>query len=390
MRSRNRIEMSKGAPQRPEPPPQAPKDTLPMHASARMATRAAFALLLLAVAILTARHFLAALGWAVVLAITIWPLYARFTARASADDPPVLAPLLFTIATGIILFIPLALAAQQLGSESERIMQFVGQLRENGIPTPGWLGQLPIAGEQAANWWRLNLADPAAASSWLQGVNQHEISAWVKAFGGQLLDRVFLFFISLIALFVLLRNGAWLAARALDTADRLLGDPGERLASKMVDAIRGTVLGTVVVAVAEGLLIGIAYFLAGVPNALLFMFLTMAFAMLPLGAWIAFTAASLLLVAQGGSPLAGVFVFGFGAIVMLIGDHFVWPNLVGGTARLPFLFALIGIFGGLEVFGLIGLFLGPVIMAALITIWREWVVGASAVHGPVPRAKKPR
>jgi predicted PurR-regulated permease PerM len=355
-----------------------------------MATRATFALLLLAIAILTARHFLAALGWAVVLAITIWPLYARFTPRASADDPPVLAPLLFTIATGILLFIPLALAAQQLGSESERIMQFVAHLRENGIPTPGWLAYLPLAGEQAANWWRLNLADPAAASSWLQGVNQDEISAWVKAFGGQLLDRMFLFFISLIALFVLLRNGAWLAARALDTADRLLGDPGERLASKMVDAVRDTVLGTVVVAVAEGLLIGIAYFLAGVPNALLFMVLTMAFAMLPLGAWIAFTAASLLLVAQGGSPLAGLFVFGFGAIVMLIGDHFVWPNLVAGTARLPFLFALIGIFGGLEVFGLIGLFLGPVIMAALITVWREWVVGVSAVRAPVPPAQKPR
>ena len=58
---------------------------------------------------------------------------------------------------------------------------------------------------------------------------------------------------------------------------------------------------------------------------------------------------------------------------MVIGDNFVQPGLIGGAARLPFLWALIGIVGGLETFGLVGLFLGPVIMAALLTIWREWV-----------------
>jgi predicted PurR-regulated permease PerM len=67
-----------------------------------------------------------------------------------------------------------------------------------------------------------------------------------------------------------------------------------------------------------------------------------------------------------------------GSAVMLIGDHFFWPRLVGGAARLPFLFAFIGIFGGLATFGLFGLFLGPVIMAALLTVWREWVLSADA------------
>jgi hypothetical protein len=59
---------------------------------------------------------------------------------------------------------------------------------------------------------------------------------------------------------------------------------------------------------------------------------------------------------------------------MLAGDHFVWPTLVGGVARLPFLFAFVGIFGGIATFGLVGLFVGPVIMAALLTVWREWIV----------------
>jgi predicted PurR-regulated permease PerM len=142
----------------------------------------------------------------------------------------------------------------------------------------------------------------------------------------------------------------------------------------MVEAIRGTVIGTMSVAGIEGALIGVAYFVTGVPNAILFTLLTMAFAMLPFGAWAIFSIASLLIVLQGGDVMAAAGVFGFGAFVMLIGDTFVWPSLVGSAARLPFLLALIGIFGGLQVFGLIGLFLGPVLMAALLTVWREWLI----------------
>jgi predicted PurR-regulated permease PerM len=175
-----------------------------------------------------------------------------------------------------------------------------------------------------------------------------------------------------MALFLVFREGEWLADRLLDTVDRLLGDPGERLASMIADAIRGTVNGIVAVALAEAAIIGIGFVLAGVPHPLLFAVLTMAFAMLPFGAWAAFTAAALVLLFHGGSLLAAAVVFGFGATVMLIGDNFVQPALVGGRARLPFLLALIGIFGGLRTFGLIGLFLGPVIMTALLTVLREW------------------
>jgi predicted PurR-regulated permease PerM len=183
-----------------------------------------------------------------------------------------------------------------------------------------------------------------------------------------------MFFVALIALFIMLRNGRSIASSFLTTADRLFGDPGEGLVEKMVGAVRGTVNGTIVVAVAEGLLIGVAYVAAGVPNPVLFTVLTIAFAMLPFGAWAAFTAAALTLVVGGGSGLAAACVFAWGAVVMLTGDHFVWPTLVGGAARLPFLFAFVGIFGGLATFGLLGLFVGPVIMAALLTVWREWVI----------------
>jgi predicted PurR-regulated permease PerM len=214
----------------------------------------------------------------------------------------------------------------------------------------------------------------SAAASWFRSINADKAVEWTGALGSQLLHRGFMFFLSLIALFGFLRHGTWISDRLLDTADRILGDPGERLASKLVGAVRGTVNGTVLVAFAEGLLIGVAYWLAGVPSPVLFTLLTIAFAMVPFGAWAAFSVASVVLLISDGNLWSALGVFGWGAAVMLAGDHFVWPILVGNAARLPFLVALIGIFGGLQVFGLIGLFIGPVIMAALLTIWREWLV----------------
>ena len=81
-------------------------------------------------------------------------------------------------------------------------------------------------------------------------------------------------------------------------------------------------IAAVIVALAEGLLIGAAYVIAGVPNAILFTILTIAFAMLPFGAWAAFSAAAATLVVSGGSPGAAILVFAWGAIVMLAGYHF--------------------------------------------------------------------
>jgi predicted PurR-regulated permease PerM len=275
---------------------------------------------------------------------------------------------------GIVLFIPVALALHQFAQESQALLQSLSHFRQNGIPVPEWLSKLP-GGEHGARWWTANLGDPNGAVEWLGGKTNRETDiAWTRSLGAQLAHRVFLFFVALVGVFVLLRDGAWIGNRVLESADRLLGDPGERLASKMVDTVRGIVSGTVVVAVSEGLFIGLAYVFAGVPNPLLFSLLTMAFAMVPLGAWVVFSGAALLLLLQGGSVFGAAGVFGFGALVMLVGDFLVWPALVGNQARLPFLLALIGIFGGVQAFGLVGLFLGPIVLAALWTVWREWVV----------------
>jgi predicted PurR-regulated permease PerM len=366
-----------------EPPPPAPADAreaLPLDRHARRIARTALALGLGVLGLWVAADFLAPLGWAAILAITLWPLYARFVATGE-HAMPLFAPLIFTVLTGLIVFVPVALVAQQLARQGQAFVTWVNQARESGIPVPAWLAQVPVAADSAQQLWAQNLSDPKAAGAWFQSVNVDKATEWTSALGGQLLHRSLMFLVCLVALFVFLRHGRWLSARLLDTADRVFGDPGEHLASKMVEAVRGTFLGTVVVAVVEGLLIGGAYVLAGVPSAALFTLLTVAFAMVPFGAWAAFSAAALAVLFSDGSLWAALAVFGWGAVVMLIGDHFGWPALVGKSARLPFLLALVGVFGGLQAFGLIGLFLGPVIMAALMTVWREWLVQSEDARG---------
>ena len=77
--------------------------------------------------------------------------------------------------------------------------------------------------------------------------------------------------------------------------------------------------------------------------------------------------------ARSARPNAAALLFGFAAVVMSIGDNVVQPRVIGGAVELPFLLAIVGTFGGLESFGLVGLFVGPVIMVALLLIWHQWM-----------------
>ena len=346
---------------------------LPIGSRVHVVMRAVFVTMSTLLALWVASDFLPALTWAALIAITAWPLYIRFATHVFGGRSHTLAPLLFTLLTGLVLVVPIILIVHQIAQGSDAFVRWVRQLQEGGIPVPASLVQLPIVGEYLDRWWQSNLSHPAVIFEWLRGVNMGAITVWTGALGGALLHRLFLFVIMLVALFVALRDGARLADGILAAVDLLLGHPGERLAGKLADAVRATVNGTVVVAVGEGALIGVAYLLVGLAHTLFFTLLTIALAMVPFGVWAAVSSASLALYLQGGGPLLAAGLFGFGATVTLIADNIFQPVLIAGATRLPFLLILIGILGGVQTFGLLGLFLGPVIMATVLEVWREWV-----------------
>jgi hypothetical protein len=166
----------------------------------------------------------------------------------------------------------------------------LNQLQQSGIPVPGWIARAPVAGEYLEAWWRSSPATQVQVE-WLRGVNAEHITAWTSTLGRRAAASAVSFVATLIALFLVLRDGRMPADHALTVAG---SSPGERLARKIADAIRATVNGTV----ATG------------------------------GAW---------LMAAG---LAGV-----GTAVLL--ENVILPALNGEAARIPFVLVLVGIIGGI-------------------------------------------
>jgi predicted PurR-regulated permease PerM len=324
---------------------------------------------LLALGAFILHEFLPALVWAGIFAIATWPLYRRFL-RWAPGARSVLAPLLFTFVIGLVFVTPLAVATIEAGREARGVITWVATAQKDGLPLPDWVNGLPYVGGQAAAWWRENLSDPDAATELFGRVNRGVIGDWTRALGFRLLHGMTIFVFTLLSLFFIYRSGEAMSHRLLLLGDRLLGHRAERMALTAIAAVHGTVNGLVLVGLGEGILLGLAYVIAGLPHPALAGALTGILGIIPFGAPLVFGIAALvLLVSHGVAPAIAVGVFGM--VVVFVADHFIRPVLIGGAVRLPFLWVLLGILGGLETLGLIGLFVGPAVMAVLVSLWRE-------------------
>ena len=325
--------------------------------------------LIFALAAFLAKAFLAPIAWAGVLTLALWPLYRRAVAAMPGREALVATG--FALATALLVMIPIAIVAGAAVQESQEATRWVVGIQRTGIAAPGWLDGVPLVGPRLLTFWQQHVGSPQATSQLLGGLNAGAVFGYTRTAAGQLANGLMLFLVTLLVLVAMLARGRQLAAELGRASYRLLGGFGQRFIEGLAVAVRGTVIGTVLVAVGEGTLIGVGYWLAGVPRPLLFAVLTIFIATLPFGAWFAFTIATLILVVQG-HLLAAALLFGFSIAVMLVGDNLVQPALIGSSVKLPFVMALLGVFGGLETFGLVGLFIGPAIMSAVLLAWRQW------------------
>lgn len=372
-------------------PPEETRDiALAPPASAQLVSRIALGTGLGVLGLWILHRFLPALAWATLLAIALWPLYRRAQHALPPRRHRVLLPLTATLLVGLVLIVPLVYAAVEVAHESGSLIRYIGEVRHSGLPTPPWLPRFP-GGRAVAEWWQEHLSDPQTMQEVLGRLYTRIPTASAREIGGEIVHRLIIFGFTLLTLFFLFRDGPALAAQLLQLSHRVLGPSGERVARHMVAAVHGTVTGFVMVGLAEGVVIGFAYALAGLPHPVSFAAFTGILAVIPFGAPVVFWAAGLYLLVQGNTAGAAG-VVGFGLLVVFVADHFVRPFLIGGAARLPFLWVLLGIIGGLETFGLLGLFLGPVVMAALISLWRDWTETATPDDlslGRLPRRRDP-
>jgi predicted PurR-regulated permease PerM len=347
-----------------------------MSPSQTWASLVALAVLFLA-GIVTVQEFLPALVWAVIIAVGIWPLFDR-AAKKWPRHRKRLLPAAAVLLIFLTLVVPLTLVAVPLARDAHAVGVWFAHAQQSGIAPPPVFKSLPY-GDRLATAWQQNLGQPGEVSALTSRALQRGLVAQGRRIGAATLHRLVLAGFMLLSLFLLLCEVEGVIEQAKVASRRAFGPAGENVGRQMLLSVHGTVNGLVLVGLAEGLILGIVYLVLGVPHATLFGFVTALLAMVPFGATVAFGAAALVLLAVNRIVAAGtVVVVGF--VVTFIADHFARPVLIGGATRLPFIWVLLGILGGVTAWGLLGLFLGPAILAALMLIWREWV---GAQEGPI-------
>jgi predicted PurR-regulated permease PerM len=327
--------------------------------------------------------FIPSLIWAAIIAIAIDPLYARAELRWPAGRRAWL-PAIATILIAVLVLAPLTIGVVEAAREARTVVAWLADARANGLAEPEWVQNLPFA-KEISDWWQANLATPEGTALQLDRVKGSLLGGNSAILGRNLIHRSVVFAFTLLALFFLLRERDAFIQQLQAGGRRLLGSSGDRVGAQLIRSVRGTIDGLVLVGIGEGAVMAVFYLISGVPHPFLLGLLTAVAAMIPFGAAVMFGIAGLMLIGQGAIGWA-VAIFVIGMVVVGIADHFVRPFLIGGSTRLPFLWVLIGILGGVESLGLLGLFVGPATMAVLILLWRDYISGRDLSDGSAPLA----
>ena len=323
---------------------------------------------LLLVGFVVMRPFLSAIAWAGVLTYVSWPLHLRVLARLGGRRA--WAAFAMTVMLTLALGAPLLWLGLLLRSEGESALREAVGLLQAGVRLPEPIVRLPWLGP----WLQERLAefgaDPAA---W-----ERQLSALAEQWGGRTMGLIgdlglnaLRFGAALLTAFFLFRDGDHLLEQLRRTLHGLLGVRVHAYFTAVGDTTRAVVYGLLLAAVAQGLLAGLGYWMAGVRSPVFWGAATGVVALVPFGAPLVWGSIGVWLLLQGQAG-AGVGLLLWGALAVSWIDNLVRPLVISGVAKIPFLLVLFGVLGGLAAFGLIGLFVGPVILAILLALWREW------------------
>jgi predicted PurR-regulated permease PerM len=320
--------------------------------------------------------FLVPLLAAMVIGFASWPIYRRLLAAVHGNRT-VAATIAILLVVSFII-VPISLTAVYAVGEVKTWGAWALKANELGAPVPVWLIQVPLAGTWLSDHWDQYVGHPGALGELVQlisGANIGTIYRGILVIGASAFHGILTLLFMLISLFFIYRDGERIVAQLDIVGGRILPGRWERVSRLVPMTISATVTGMTVIAVGEGIVLGLAYWIAGVPSPVTLGIITGFMALIPGGAPLSFTLVSIYLVARG-SFVAGIGLLIWGTVELFIVDKTLRPRLVGGPIKLPFLPTFFGLVGGVKTMGLLGLFVGPVLMAILVAIWREWLLEA--------------
>lgn len=314
--------------------------------------------------------FLAATVWATMIVVATWPMMLGVQARLGGRRWA--AVTVMTLAMLLVLVVPLVLAVVTIVDHADQIVAWSKTIAAAGIPAPpGWVEQVPFVGEKIAREWRqlaaISSEDLVARATPYARESVRWFAAKAGGFGLMLLQ-----FLLIVVVTAILYSTGEAAARGVRRfARRLADDRGESSVVLAGQAIRAVALGVVVTAVAQSTAAGIGLAVAGIPYAAVLTAIIFILCIAQLGpilvlapavGWLYWT----------GDPVWGTALLVWSVFVGLM-DNFLRPFLIKRGADLPLLLIFVGVIGGLVSLGVIGLFVGPVILAVTYRLLESWI-----------------
>lgn len=313
--------------------------------------------------------FLGALTWAGIIAMTVWPAFLWLAARLG--NRPRLAAALFTLALTMVVVFPLAVLVTTFGEAVPQVAAVARDLASAAPPDPpAWLMQIPIVGQYLEEGWRRAVTDMAGLLRSARPTIE-KAAIWTLAQGAQLGLALLEFFFAIIIAGVFLISADRSALWAQRVIAKIQVSDGTRLIGTVVSTVRSVSIGVVGTAIVQALLVAIGFLSADVPGVVVLGFLSFFLALVQLPTLLVWGPACLWLYHQGEGGWA-LFLLIWGLALVNPIDNFLRPYLISQEAKLPIALIFIGVVGGLIAWGIIGLFIGPTLLAVAHSLFRTW------------------
>lgn len=315
--------------------------------------------------------FTTVLLWAAIVSYTSWSWYRSLSLRLGGRDT--LAAILLVGAMIVAIVLPLTWALAAFAAQAVELTQKLNTAMENGLPMlPDWVSSLPWLGEKLSGWW-IGLAegDPVVLEQVKAGLlSGSGLMLQVGKAAGAGLGVLLL---SCLLVFFFYVGGMRMAFWLESGLQRIGGSNGQQLLHIAGQTVKSVVFGILGTAVAQGVLAAVGFAVAGVPAPVVLGLVTALLSVVPFGPALLWAPAAAWLYHNGETGWA-IFVVGWGALVVGMADNIIKPLLIGKGTDLPFLLIMLGVLGGAMSFGLLGVFIGPTLLAVGFAVLKDWVL----------------
>ncbi|WP_162481313.1 AI-2E family transporter [Acinetobacter harbinensis] len=316
------------------------------------------------------KYFIVPVLWAAIIAYMTWPCY-QYIYRLCGSRATLSATIMISLII-LLIGIPLTFGIFMLQHEGRNVYyELQKQVFSGHLNVPQFIRDLPFIGKEVSRTLHDINTDPNSiiqtVSTWIQGHLNYGRFV-LNEIGKNIVKLCF----AIMSLFFFYRDGQTILNQVSKALEMVIGPRIHHYLDTISETTRAVVYGVGLTAVAQAVLAGLSYFVAGVPNPMVLTIVTFLLALIPFGTPLAYGAVSLWLFSQGQTVEAiGVMVWG--VAIVSTSDNVIRPLVISGATQIPFLLIMFGVLGGIASFGLVGLFIGPVILAVLLAIWREWL-----------------